>query len=387
MASLAASRASRSQPPESASDLPIPETAGLSLPEWYGTLLRASASLRTSQALTFFGTTGRKSDHAFKQWASGLRRESSQRRRSAPRTFGSASSGSALDDWPTPTAVELGNSMESYEAMKANMASGPREAITSLKHAAQSWPTPSAAPDAPNTNSNQVNGPTSLGEAAKLWPTARAEDAEVAGGHRGTLDSLHAALQAWPTPQAADSDRTSPTFSRGESNPTLQGEAQLWPTPNVPNGGRTSNTSNYRKDGSKQQADLGAFAQSWPTARHNERGQWQRDHGEGPRRPTLDGTAQQWAPPRTITGGPESAERKQELGRTESGGGDLQAQAQMWATPQHRDYKSPGDLPNRVGSASLSTQSALSRRGQETPPDGSAGSPSGRVLNPRLGWE
>jgi hypothetical protein len=34
-----------------------------------------------------------------------------------------------------------------------------------------------------------------------------------------------------------------------------------------------------------------------------------------------------WATPRTITGGAESAERKQELGRTESGGGDLQSQA------------------------------------------------------------
>ena len=49
--------------------------------------------------------------------------------------------------WPTPTAVELGNSIESYQAMKANMASGPRAAITSLKHAAMSaapWPTPTA---------------------------------------------------------------------------------------------------------------------------------------------------------------------------------------------------------------------------------------------------
>ena len=33
-----------------------------------------------------------------------------------------------------------------------------------------------------------------------------------------------------------------------------------------------------------------------------------------------------WATPRTVTGGAESAKRKQELGRTESGGGDLQSQ-------------------------------------------------------------
>jgi len=44
-----------------------------------------------------------------------------------------------------------------------------------------------------------------------------------------------------------------------------------------------------------------------------------------------------WPTPRTLTGGPESAERKQELGRTESGGGDLTSlvQAQNWPTPQN----------------------------------------------------
>lgn len=43
-----------------------------------------------------------------------------------------------------------------------------------------------------------------------------------------------------------------------------------------------------------------------------------------------------WPTPRTVTGGAESAERKQELGRTESGGSDLQAVAQMagWGTPR-----------------------------------------------------
>ena len=40
-----------------------------------------------------------------------------------------------------------------------------------------------------------------------------------------------------------------------------------------------------------------------------------------------------WPTPRTITGGGESAERKQDLGRTESGGGDLQAASQNWPTP------------------------------------------------------
>jgi hypothetical protein len=52
-----------------------------------------------------------------------------------------------------------------------------------------------------------------------------------------------------------------------------------------------------------------------------------------------------WPTPRTITGGPESAERKQELGRTASGGGDIQAVALLasWNTPSARDHKdTPG---------------------------------------------
>lgn len=48
------------------------------------------------------------------------------------------------------------------------------------------------------------------------------------------------------------------------------------------------------------------------------------------------GEMSRWASPRTITGGGESAERKRELGRLESGG-DLQAQAAMWTTPQAHD--------------------------------------------------
>jgi hypothetical protein len=42
----------------------------------------------------------------------------------------------------------------------------------------------------------------------------------------------------------------------------------------------------------------------------------------------------QWATPRTPTGGPETATRKQELGRTASGGGDLASQANGKLNPR-----------------------------------------------------
>jgi len=51
--------------------------------------------------------------------------------------------------------------------------------------------------------------------------------------------------------------------------------------------------------------------------------------------PVIDANAgSAWPTPRTITGGGESGARKQELGRTESGGGDSQSMAQEWMTPQ-----------------------------------------------------
>lgn len=40
---------------------------------------------------------------------------------------------------------------------------------------------------------------------------------------------------------------------------------------------------------------------------------------------------------RTITGGAESADRKQELGRTESGGGDLQSAAELFSPVAESD--------------------------------------------------
>lgn len=64
-----------------------------------------------------------------------------------------------------------------------------------------------------------------------------------------------------------------------------------------------------------------------------------------------------WPTPRTVTGGAESAERKQKLGRTKSGGGDLQAAAMLtgWHTPVVRDHRNsagdgsnPRDLPRSV---------------------------------------
>lgn len=109
--------------------------------------------------------------------------------------------------------------------------------------------------------------------------------------------------------------------------------------------------------------------------------------------------------PRTVTGGAESAERKQELGRTDSGGGDLQAvvllasvptpmahEARLasTATPSARDWKdTPGmaetgtnpDGSTRTRLDQLPRQAQLAASG-ETATGGGDAMASGARLNP-----
>lgn len=126
--------------------------------------------------------------------------------------------------WPTPTAVTLGNSLESYEAMKANMKSGPRKAITSLPQMAESvektaWPTPSvaSAEGGQSSRSGDRKGEKLLGGLAReldrptAWPTPTETDSSssrrhgyMITGHPGTTLTDAADLATWATPAARD---------------------------------------------------------------------------------------------------------------------------------------------------------------------------------------
>lgn len=92
-----------------------------------------------------------------------------------------------------------------------------------------------------------------------------------------------------------------------------------------------------------------------------------------------------WPTPRTPTGGAESAERKQGLGRTESGGSDLQATAQTagWPTPM---AGSPGtEQYNEAGDTCNGRQTRLLASGPT--PDGTNApmeNCAGFRLNPRF---
>ena len=101
---------------------------------------------------------------------------------------------------------------------------------------------------------------------------------------------------------------------------------------------------------------VGAGSSYWPTATSNDEKSsgvsknWTRESGRHSGTTLTDAT-RDWPTPRTITGGAESQERKQELGRTESGGGDLQAAARLWQTPK--------------GSAAGETSRSGERKGEE----------------------
>ena len=62
-----------------------------------------------------------------------------------------------LAGWATPVATEIGNTLENYQAMKANMRSGPRTAIThpSLQAQLAGWPSPQAQ-DGPKMHASLV---------------------------------------------------------------------------------------------------------------------------------------------------------------------------------------------------------------------------------------
>lgn len=166
------------------------------------------------------------------------------------------------------------------------------------------WPSPSAQGSAGETSEDLerrgekwVNGKT-----GRVLQTNLATDAKMLAG--------------WPTAASRDyKDGTSTAGmnrpGRGATNSLLPLAANLasWPTPTATE--RENDTTATPSEASLERYEKGEIARIRKT-----------------RAATLTtevlGT---WPTPRTVTGGPESATRKQELGRTESGGGDLQAAA------------------------------------------------------------
>jgi hypothetical protein len=130
--------------------------------------------------------------------------------------------------WPTPQAHDAqgGKTAKQIAAMRARTKAGvknlnevselwqtPVEEVAKLSF----WATPVANPEAPNTNSNQVNSPPSLGSQAELWMTPAATDhkgSNVPGDSRGQLSEQTEAL--WENFPSLHLDQ--PTLQPGEQS-------------------------------------------------------------------------------------------------------------------------------------------------------------------------
>jgi hypothetical protein len=105
----------------------------------------------------------------------------------------------ALSGWATPVSTEIGNTLENYQAMKANMKSGPRTAITHPSMQAQlaSWVTASARDwkDSPGMATTREDGRSRLdqlprqAQLADSGPTPGGSTAETKSS--GQLNPAH----------------------------------------------------------------------------------------------------------------------------------------------------------------------------------------------------
>lgn len=134
MASLEATHASRSASQGGDEGWTTPATSGPSSPASSGQLSLDSASSRTSAVICDWDSE--KSPKSFEAWATALRRHSSERRKSAPRTAASAFSSSL---WTTPTKGD-GDGGQTQPSAARRMGGGDR----SLRVDAAQWPTPNA---------------------------------------------------------------------------------------------------------------------------------------------------------------------------------------------------------------------------------------------------
>ena len=143
---------------------------------------------------------------------------------------------SCLASWATPVATELGNTLENYLAMKANMKSGPRSAIThpSLQAQLATWPTPAVANAVRGGQAQRMEtGRSNLQDAVMMsnWPTPMAgTPAQNGYNEAGNTDSSRKTVGLVSGPTATGSPAG--MENRGQLNPQhsrwLMGYPAVW---------------------------------------------------------------------------------------------------------------------------------------------------------------
>lgn len=110
--------------------------------------------------------------------------------------------------WPTPTANDDNKSPEAHLAMKKRM--GERDGTFANRTAV-----------------------TSLQVLVQMWPTARAEDSESTGAHRGNPDTLTSFTDQWATPNTPSGGPNRKSTTTHQGGLDLDGQVELWGTPNA----------------------------------------------------------------------------------------------------------------------------------------------------------
>lgn len=187
-----------------------------------------------------------------------LRRRYLVRQALVRRTSGTDST--SLRGWPTPNAMEGGQTSRSGERKDELLMGGVAKLC--------GWTTPQKhdTHERGNTEADGHYKPHDLSNEVKLagWPTPRHEDGECCGAHNGKPDTLKAAtkLAGWTTPSARDwkdtpgmaTTATNPDGSERNRLDQLGRQVQLagWPTPMAGNPGsdtynEAGNTDSSRK--------------------------------------------------------------------------------------------------------------------------------------------
>ena len=230
------------------------------------------------------------------------------------------------ENWLTPQSGDVTGSTQDAVVMWAN---GQRPktcdqrlrtqvAAEQLKHgqaAPASWPTPiqgdSHLASTPEAAARRLaEGKSTLSRLVESGQAAPASSSSL-----GTM-------AAWPTPNCMDVITPTRDLTQMESKGHWGKGMNTGKLSEMVNYGQAAPASSNTR-GSRQ-------GLSWATPATRDT-QGKRGAAANARKgnplDTLPNQMAVWATPRTPTGGPESAQRKQELGRTTSGGGDLASQA------------------------------------------------------------
>lgn len=235
ISSLRATRASRSASPGSVVERTILATFG---PQSLASLARlnpSAAGLKTSVDTSLWGSS--RSEPTFKDWATALRRDSLQRRKSARLT---SESGCSSLRWPT---------IRSEDAESCGQHPGAADA---LNKTAERWQTPTDLTFNTRKQVGAMEREALLPSQAETWPTPRTITGGAESGTRkqelgreesGGGDLQAAALaflpaSARPTPGANDHKGSAKEGQRrGQLDEAVE---QKWCTPNTMGGGQTS---------------------------------------------------------------------------------------------------------------------------------------------------